>query len=406
MKLNNLLKLAKKFKWLLSFHTLHHVYLLVLPPLFPLLKATIVPSYTMLGLLRGVFTISGFLMILSGRLADRIGERKCILLEFTLIPVFLILSALSPTYVYLFVFVTGLGLAKIFYHPAGLSLLSKAAGEEKRGKAIGLHESVGNIGAGLAFIAIGPLGSLLGWRLALALLGIPAWILVAVTFFGSKGLGKIVTQEDDSDSGDSGAISSRTGRALGIDDKKLTSFYLQVGSSIIGGIGFGGFVTFLASFLTEEYALSAALAGLFVGMSYLLGFFGNLFGGSISDRIGEVLAYALFTGLAALPIALVVILRLPRLLLIPCLILAFLLRSLGNPADKSLLVEHANPAQRGQGYGSLFTSYTFGSFASGPLFGFLIDSIGMRPAFLVIPALFVLGAVIRYQVKRCRFARK
>lgn len=354
----------------------------------------------MLGFLRGVFTVSGFLMILSGSFADRIGERKCVLLEFFLIPVFLLLSALSPSYIFLFVFVAGLGLSKIFYHPAGLSFLSKSIGEESRGKVIGLHESMGNVGAGLAFIVIGPLGSWLGWRVTLILLGIPALVLAASNLLWSKGLGEVVTQtRENLDAGNDDLV-SRTGKVLGIEDKKLTSFYLQVGSSILGGIGFGGFVTFLTSFLTRAYALSAALAGLFAGMSYLLGFFGNLFGGRISDRIGEVLSYTLFTGLAALPMAAIVIINLPRILLIPCLILCFLLRALGNPADKSLLVEHANSSKRGQGYGSLFTSYTFGSFVSGPLFGFLIDSIGMRPAFLVIPFLFIGGAAVRYQVKR------
>lgn len=394
----NLTELAKRFKWLLSFHSLHHVYLLALPPLFPLLKGSIAPTYTMLGILRGAFTASGFLMILSGRLADRIGERKSILLEFLLIPIFLVLSSVSPSYIFLLISVAGFGFAKILYHPAGLSFLSKSVDEEMRGEGIGLHESIGNIGAGFAFIVVGLLGGWLGWRLALILMTAPALILAISNLVLGSGLGGDFpvepTDPEEDLSGDG------VGGVLGIEDEKLTPFYFQIGSSIIGGVGFGAFVTFLASFLNQVYGLSTGLAGLLVGMSYLLGFFGNLFGGKISDRIGEVLSYTIFMSLAALPILMVVLLDVPLFLLIPSLALCFLLRSLGNPADKSLLAEHSSISGRGRGYGSLFTSYTFGSFTSAPLFGFLIDSFGMKSAFLFIPILFIIGAAVRYRVKQ------
>ena len=393
-------KLAKKFRWLLSFHILHHLYLVALPPLFPLLRETIVPSYTLLGVLRGVFTASGFLMILSGRLADTIGEEKTIILEFFLLPACLLLSALSPSYGILLIFIALLGISKTLYHPAGLSFLSKAVPDERRGKVIGLHESMNNIGAGLAFIIIGPLGAWVGWRMTLALLGIPALLVAIWSLLSGGEMGEGVNLTSKGPDQQEESAPSGMAEILGIKDKKLIPFYLQVASSIIGGIGFGAFVTFLASFLTEAYDLSTALAGLLVGMSYLLGFFGNIYGGGISDKIGEVLSYTIFTGAAAIPIVAIAAWRLPLVLLIPSLGVCFLLRALGNPADKALLAEHSGTSQRGRGFGSLFTSYTFGSFVSGPLFGFLIDTLGLRPSFLIIPFLFVAGAAVRYQVKR------
>lgn len=400
MKNGFFLKLAKKYRWLLSFHVLHHVSLLTLPPLFPLLKGTIVPSYTMLGILRGVFTVSGFLMVLSGSLSDRIGERKAILLEFFLVPGFLVLMSLSPSYLFLLLFAGGFGLSKILYHPAGLSFLSKSIDEESRGEAIGLHESMGNLGAGIAFIAVGSLGGWLGWRPALVLVAVPILLLGVSNWLLGGRLGKDVNEEVEEDDPPSDDTDGSIGKTLGVEKEKLSSFYLQIVSSVIGGIGFGAFVTFLASFLNQVYGLSTGLAGLLVGSSYLLGFFGNLYGGRISDRLGEVLSYTIFMVLASVPIMLVVLVDLPYFLLIPILAACFLLRSLGNPADKSLLAEHSSNAGRGRGYGSLFTSYTLGSFTSGPLFGFLIDKFRMESAFLLIPVLFVVGAVVRYQVKR------
>lgn len=396
----SLIKLARKFKWLLTFHTTHHLYLLALPPLFPLLRETVVPSYTMLGILRGVFAASGFLMILSGQLSDRIGERKVILMEFLLIPVFLVLSAFSPSYIFLLIFVAGFGLSKILYHPAGLSFLSKSTHRVSRGEGIGLHESVGSIGGGIAFIALGFLGEWFGWRHALIILGALALVLSVSNLLLGSELGEVSTEDTVDSDNEEKSQTDGIGNVLGIKSGSLPSFYLQVGSTIIIGVGFGAFVTFLASFLKQTYGFSTGLAGLLVGISYFLGFFGNLFGGKISDKIGEVLSYTIFMGLTVLPVTTLVILDLPFFLLIPSLALCFLLRSLGNPADKSLLAELSSTSGRGRGYGSLFTSYTTGTFVSGPLFGFLIDSLGMRSAFLFIPILFIVGAAVRYQVKR------
>lgn len=391
-------RLIKKFSWLLSFHCLHHVYLFALPPLFPLLKESIVPSYTMLGVLRSVFTGMGFLMILSGRLADKIGERKIILLEFFMIPIFLILSGLAPSYPILLLFVAGFGIAKCMYHPAGLSYLSKTVDVDVRGKAIGLHESIGSIGGGLAFISLGVLGQWLGWRYALVVMATPSLLLALFYLL----IGNDMSDNRSKKSRNSGENNPPKGleNIWGIKKEKLSLFYLQMGSNIIVAVGFGGFMTFLASFLNQVYGLSVGLAGSLIGIGCLTSFFGNLVGGRLSDRMGSVLTYVFFIGLTALFTAVIAVFELPLYLLFLNLLFCFFFFATANPADKALLVEHSHAEGRSSGYGSLFTFSTLGAVVSGPLFGFLIEKLGMRPAFLLVPALLVVATIVRHQIIR------
>lgn len=367
------------------------MYLFGLPPLFPLLKESIAPSYTMLGILQGIFSGMGLLMVLSGGLADRIGERKVILLEFFLIPLFLILCALAPFYQMLLVFIAGLGVAKCMYHPAGLSFLSKSVEPGIRGKVIGLHEAIGSIGSALAFIVLGALGGWFGWRYALTLMAVPSILLSFLYLLFGK---KENSQNYQPDSSKRGLES-----ILGIKKDKLSAFYLQMASVLIAGVGFGGFMVFLASFLHEGYHLSVGLAGGIVGIGYLGGFFGNLIGGRISDRIGTVHSYVIFTILTAFSSTLVAIFELPFYFLFLILLSCFFFRAIANPADKALLAKHSSIKGRGSGYGSLFSVYTLGSITSAPLFGFLIEKAGMRPTFLLVPVLLIIAAVVRYKVR-------
>lgn len=396
-----------RFGWLFPFHFLHHFYLLALPPLFPLLRETLVPSYTMLGLLKGTFTVMGFLIVFTGRIADRIGERKAILLEFMVVPFFLIGAAFAPSYWVLLVFVAGFGAARCMYHPAGLSYLSKSVDPQVRGKALGIHESIGSLGGGLAFIALGALGGAVGWRWTLFALALPGFLLVAGYLYwkrdqrGKRGfLEEEPKREEKTESDKENKSGQKREKGLiegmeellGLREGKLTPFYLQMSGKVIGGLGKVGFVTFLASFLTEVYGMSAGLAGGLVGVSYLGGFFGNLVGGKMADLMGPIRAYVSSVLVTALLMLGVGLLKLPLWSLILILISCFFFNAAKNPSDKSLLAEHSHEEGRGTGYGSYFTFGKLGALVSSPLFGLLIERIGMRPTYMIAPAFLVVAA--------------
>ena len=64
-----------------SGHAVSHLYLLALPPLFPLLRADLGASYVALGLLITVFNVAtGAAQVPAGFLVDRFGGRRLLLL--------------------------------------------------------------------------------------------------------------------------------------------------------------------------------------------------------------------------------------------------------------------------------------------------------------------------------------
>ena len=78
-------------------HFTSHVYYLVLPPLFPLLRAEFDVSWTMLGLLVGVFyAASGLMQFASGFAVDRFGARPVLLSGLALLAGGTVLAGLAP----------------------------------------------------------------------------------------------------------------------------------------------------------------------------------------------------------------------------------------------------------------------------------------------------------------------
>ncbi|MBE0479232.1 MFS transporter, partial [Candidatus Aerophobetes bacterium] len=71
-----------------------------------------------------------------------------------------------------------------------------------------------------------------------------------------------------------------------------------------------------------------------------------------------------------------------------------------SPTDKALLADYSHAEGRSTSYGFLFSSYTLGFVISGPLFGLLIEKVGMRSGFLFVPVFFIVASLIRYRMKR------
>jgi MFS family permease len=158
---------------------------------FPLLEREMHLTAVQLGLLGSGFAwVYGLAAPLAGFVVDRTSRRKVILGGLHAWSAICMATALSRTFLHLFLFRAAEGLGETFYFPASTSLMSDYHGRRTRSRALGLHQTsvyVGTIAGGffagliaersgwrLSFVVFGALGVLLGLVLSHALPDAPA----------------------------------------------------------------------------------------------------------------------------------------------------------------------------------------------------------------------------------------
>jgi sugar phosphate permease len=155
-------------------HWVSHFHMLVLPMLFPFLKAQLGVGYIELGFALTVFAVtSGLTQAPIGYLADHIGARKILLMGLTLGGLALIMLGLHLSYPWLIASAVLLGLANGVYHPADYAILSAHMNEARMGRAFSIHTFAGYVGGAVAPAAVATLVATTGGHGALLVTGIP-----------------------------------------------------------------------------------------------------------------------------------------------------------------------------------------------------------------------------------------
>src|SRR5665213_555434 len=153
-------------------HWVSHFHLLVLPMLFPFLKAQLGVGYIELGFAVTVFGIvSALTQVPVGYLADHIGARKVLLMGLTLGGLALIMLGLHLSYSWLIASAALLGLANSVYHPADYAILSAHMDEARMGRAFSIHTFAGFLGGAVAPAIVAALVAMTGGLGALIVSG-------------------------------------------------------------------------------------------------------------------------------------------------------------------------------------------------------------------------------------------
>src|SRR6516162_3798726 len=246
--------------------------MLVLPVLFPFLRAQLGVGYIELGFALPVFAVvSGLTQAPLGYIVDHVGARKILLAGLCLGGVALIMLGLHLSYTWLVASAGLLGVANSVYHPANYAILSAHMDDARMGRAFSVHTFAGFLGGAVAPAIMAALVTWIGGFGALIVAGaVGPLVAVLLVTLGVP---------------DAGAKHRRASGAATPQQSvvtplliMLTIFFTLLGLSS-AGIGNFGVVALMsgygASFSTANVALTVYLGASAVGV---------LAGGVLADR--------------------------------------------------------------------------------------------------------------------------
>jgi predicted MFS family arabinose efflux permease len=371
-------------------HFASHVYYLLLPPLFPLLKDEFDASYTELGLALAAYGLASSIgQTPVGFAVDRIGGRTLLALGLFVQGATAVAVAFVDAYWMIVVLFGVAGLANTVFHPADYAILSASIRPTRLGRAFSVHNLTGNIGSAVTAPAMIALTALWDWRAAIAFFGLLSIALAALLQWQRGALAEESAANGDGAAAGAAAPAIR-GIALLLSGPILTAFAFCVLTSI----GFGAIYTYVVAavvaankvpLVTANAVLTGFLAGSAAGI-FIAGFLVDRV--RSPDRlviVSTALAAAALTviGFAPHPVAFV----LAAVAFVGCC------SGVVQPA-RDLLIRQVTPAgTTGAVFGFLSTGFAIGGAVTPLVFGWILDR--GEPHWLYwLAAAFFLGSVV------------
>lgn len=375
-------------------HFFSHYYGLVLPPLFPFLKAEFGVSYLELGLAMTAYGLLGGIMQSPvGFLVDRVGPRIVLLLGLGLNCCAVLLMGLVGAYWVLLALAILAGLGNSVFHPADYAILGSSIRESKLGRAFSIHTFSGFLGGACAPVSILVLAQWTSWRTALVAAGVAGLVALIILIWRRdllKGEGPSAAQVDAA----SPAVDGPTPPLVGVRLLLSPPVLLFLLFFILYGMSSGGLIAFIVTGLVSLHGISLEQANTALS-GHLFGVVGGiLLAGVIAERFPRPMVTATVALLlAAITTALPVIVPTSGLALIALMVLSGVGLGAVLPARDLMLRELTPPGQLGKVFGFVFVGYSVGLSFAPILFGWFLD--GNQPALVFLfAALFALFALL------------
>ncbi|GHD50918.1 MFS transporter [Thalassobaculum fulvum] len=376
-------------------HFFSHFYILLLPPLFPILKDAFGVSYVELGLFVMAFSgATGVSQIVCGYLVDRMGAKGILIGGLALEGLAFLLIGLAGSYgAGSYWAVLGLmgvaGVANGVYHPADYAILSASVSERRMGRAFSLHTFTGFFGGAVVPGTIILLASLFGWAVGVALCG-AAGIAAAAALLV---FGRSLKHEPGADKRRKPGAKADAGPTPASVLLSPPILMCLVFFTLLA-LSQGGINQFLVSALNALYGTPVEEATVAL-TSYLFGTAGGiLIGGQIADRTrhhNRVAATCfLFTAAAVLVVGSV---ALPLWLLVALMVGQGVAQGIIMPSRDMLVRSVTPPGAMGKVFGFVSTGFSIGGIVSPLLFGFLLDQGQPSVVFHVVAAFMAVSLV-------------
>jgi MFS family permease len=373
---------AKVIGLIASGHFLSHFYILILPPLFPLLRGEYGVSYTALGLALAVLNgTTALTQAPVGFLVDRFGARGILITGLALFALATALIGLFPTYPALVVLMIMAGLGNSVFHPADYAILSASVNVERMGRAFSIHTFGGYFGFAAAPVTVVFLTGLVGWQWALVLCGALGLVVALLLLANSAVL------VDDS--------AARQTRKAG-PARRGGDLQLLLGLPVLTSLAFfmmlalthGGLTSFGVSALESIYQVPLVEATTPLSAYLFVSAFGVLAGGWAADRTGRhdllVGGCMIMTALLVAPIAAFG----PPLVLVAALLgAAGFFSGAVAPSRDRMVRAITPPGSSGKVFGFVTTGFNIGGLITPLAFGMVMDHSEPRLVFWLVAAL-------------------
>ena len=352
-------------------HFYSHFSNLVLPPLFPFLKAETGLDYVALaGLVAAPAIATGVSQVPFGLLVDRFGGRVVLLGGLAVMGLGFALVGMATDYWQLLVLMTLVGLGNGVFHPSDYVIMTKRIAHSHLGRAVSLHGFSGYIGWAAAPAIMLGLAELVGWRHAVSIIGLLGLVIVLIMF----AFGAALRDRDDSGPAKEQIAqpqSSRRSLRLMLSRPML----MLLGFFLLTAITTSGTASFLVVGAMELYGADETLGNNAL-TAYLVAMAGGvLIGGVIADRYGHhnlvaSVSVAVFAaGLAIFALGLA-----PLMVVAAAVALGGLAFGIATPSRDLLVRQAAPPGTIGVAFGFTSTGLGLGGAAGPVICGWFMDA--------------------------------
>lgn len=360
-------------------HFFSHFYLLLIPPLFPLLRDHFGVGFTELGFAMTAYSLATALtQVPAGFIVDRYGARRLLITGLLLESVVIVCIGLFTTFAAFITLLALAGVANSVYHPADYSILNRAVQRSRMGRAFSIHTFAGYLGEAVAPVTALTLTAWFDWRTAMVACGVSGGAVALVMALNSGLLDTAAPARSGSQD-----VRGRSGLRLLLSLPIVMGLLFFVGIAVTGR----GITGFSVSALTELHGASLGSAGAVLSCFLFAMPVGVLLGGWAADRTQRhgafaalcfVMVAAMMALVAALPLSLEGIGML--------FAVAGLFSGMVAPSRDMLIRAVTPPDEVGKVFGFVSTGYNIGGILGPPMFGYLLDRFAPQSLFWVVGA--------------------
>lgn len=356
-------------------HGSSHFFHLILPPMFPWLKAEFGFNYAELGLLMTIFfVVSCIVQASSGFLVDRIGARPVLFAGVGLLSLAALTYSQSNSYAILVLGAVIAGCGNGVFHPVDYTLINHKVSPPNLPYAYSVHGVTGYLGWAAAPALMVGMTTLFDWRIAFLTASALEVLILLILWLSRERLVDDVQARRDESQASHAASNPGAAPLSTFGFLKLPAVWLCWIFFFFSMAATTGLQSFAPTALFEIYEISVSSGNYYLTLLSMGGAGGMLLGGYLATRlkVPERIITMCFTVNIVMDLLLATGL-VPK----EIIVLAFVVIGLGlgiAAPSRDLMVRSATPSgSSGRVYGIVYSGIDLGAALSPLIFGIFLD---------------------------------